>query len=108
MEVEGTEDGNKGKGLQIDSLLDTGALGVDGNYISPKMADKIDEFKKHRAASEGLRICSGVSGVCTNASDSLISTVKLRQQIFVTQRFYILDGPLDLIIGKKAIVNITY
>ena len=32
MEVEGAEDGTKGKGLQIDTLLDTGALGVDGNY----------------------------------------------------------------------------
>ena len=31
MEVEGAEDGIKGKGLQIDTLLDTGALGVDGN-----------------------------------------------------------------------------
>ena len=34
MEVEGAEEGDKGKGLQSDTLLDTGALGVDGNYIS--------------------------------------------------------------------------
>ena len=29
MEVEGAEDGNESKGHQIDTLLDTGALGVD-------------------------------------------------------------------------------
>ena len=51
MEVEGAEDGNNGRGFQIDTLLDTGALGVNGNNISPKMADKIDEFRKHRVAS---------------------------------------------------------
>ena len=39
MEVEGTEDGDKGKGLQIGTLLDTGARG-DDNYISSKMANK--------------------------------------------------------------------
>ena len=41
MEVEGAEDGNEGKGLQIDNPLDTGALGFVGNYTSPQMADKI-------------------------------------------------------------------
>ena len=56
IEVEGTEDGNKGKGFQID----TGALGVDGNCISQKMANKIDKFRKHRVTSDELRI--GLSG----------------------------------------------
>ena len=79
MEVEGTEVGNEGKGLQIDTILDTGALGVDGNYISPKMANKIDEFRKHRVASDGLRVCNGLSGVCTNTRESLMLTVKLNR-----------------------------
>ena len=105
MEVKGAQDGNKSKGLQIDTLLDTGALGVNGNYISPEMADKIDKFRKHRVASDDMRTCSGLSGVCMNTSDSLMLTVKLKQQVFITLRFYILDGPLDLIIGKKAIVK---
>ena len=105
MEVEGAEVGNKGKGLQIDTLLNTGALGVDGNYTSPRMADKIDKFRKHRVASDDIRVCSGLSGVCTNMSDTLMLTVKLKQNVFITLRFYILDGPLDLIIGKKAIVK---
>ena len=70
------EDGNKRKGLHIDTLLDTGALGVDGNYISPRMADKIDKFRKHMVASDDMRVCSGLSGVCTNMSDSLMLTVE--------------------------------
>ena len=69
------------------------------------MADKIDKFRKHRVASDDLRICSGVSGVCTNTSDGLMLTVKLKQQVFIKLRFYILDGRLDLIIGKKVIVK---
>ena len=32
-------------------------------------------------------------------------TVKLKQNVFITLRFYILDEPLDLVIGKKAIVK---
>ena len=32
-------------------------------------------------------------------------TFKLKQNIFITIRFYILDRPLNLIIGKKAIVK---
>ena len=96
---------NEGKGLQIDTLLDTRALGVDGNYIRPKMANRIDEFRKHKVASDRLRVCSGLSGVCTNASESLMLTVKLKQNVFITLHFYILDGPLDLTIGKKAIVK---
>ena len=32
-------------------------------------------------------------------------TVKLKQNVFITLRFYILEGPLDLIIGKKATVK---
>ena len=105
MEVEGAEDGNKGKGLQIDTLLDTGALFVNGNCMSPRMADKIDKFKEHRVASDDMRVCSGLSGVCTNMSDSLMLTVQLKQNVFITLRFYILNGPHDLIIGKKAIVK---
>ena len=56
-------------------------------------------------AIDGLRVCNGLSGVCTNASESLMLTVKSIQNVFITLRFYILDGPLDLIIGKKAIVK---
>ena len=104
MEVEGAEDGKKGKSLQIDTLLDKGALGVDGNYISPRMADKSDKFRKHRVASDDMRVCSGLSGVCTNMSNSLILTLKLKQNVLMTLCFYILDGLLDLFIGKKAIV----
>ena len=65
MEVEGAADGTKGKGLQIDTLLDMGAL---GNYISPRMADKIDKFRKHRVASDDMRVCSGLRRVCDNMS----------------------------------------
>ena len=104
IEVEGAEDGNKGKGLQIDTLLDMGALGVDGNYISPRLADKIEKFRKHRVGSDDMKVYSSLSGVCTNMSDSLMLTVKLKQNVFITLRFYILDGPLDLIIGKKACI----
>ena len=64
-EVEGAEDNNKEKGLQTDTLLDTGALGVDGNYISHKMAKTIDKFRKYMIARDELRICSGLSEVCT-------------------------------------------
>ena len=87
MEVGGTEDGKEGKVLQIDTLLDTGALGVDDKYIRPKMPNIIDEFRKHRVASEGLRVCRGLSAVCTNTSDSLILTLKLKHNIFITLRF---------------------
>ena len=55
MEVEGRKDGDKGKGLQVDTLLDTRALDVDGNNISPKMATKIGKFRKHRVASDEVR-----------------------------------------------------
>ena len=73
MEVEGAEDGDKGKDFQTDTLSDTEAPGVDGNYIyiSSKMADKFDKFGKHRIASDAMRFCSALSGVCT----------KLKQQV---------------------------
>ena len=50
-------DGDKDKGLQIDTVLDTG---VNDNYISPKMADKIDNSRKHKGAGDELRTCSGI------------------------------------------------
>ena len=87
MEVDGAEDGNKGKGLQIGTFLDTGALGVDGNYISPRMADNIDKFKEHRVASDDMRVCNGLSGVCTNMSHSLMLTVKFKKQVYVPSTF---------------------
>ena len=37
--------------------------------------------------------------------DKLVLAVKLKHQVFITLRFYVLDEPLDLIIGKKAIVK---
>ena len=50
------------------------------------MADKIDKFQEHRVVSDDMRVCGGLSGVCTNMSDSLISTVKLKQLFFITLR----------------------
>ena len=75
------KDSDKGKGLQIDIILDTD---VDGKYISPKMADKIGNSRKHKGASDELRTRSGFSGVCTYASDSFMLTVELKQQVFMT------------------------
>ena len=69
------------------------------------MADKFYKFRKHRVASDELRVCSGLSWVCTKAIDSLMLTIKLKQLIFITLRFYILDGPMDPIIGKKPIMK---
>ena len=35
-------------------------MGVDGNYISPKMADILDKDRTHRIAKNELTICRGV------------------------------------------------
>ena len=44
-------------------------------HISPRMADKVDKFGKHRVASDEMRVCCGLSEVGTNARDGLMLTV---------------------------------
>ena len=61
-EVKGAEVGNKGKSLQINTLLDTGALGVDGNYISPKMANKMSAMQKRSNFPKSIQKTSSRPG----------------------------------------------
>ena len=51
------------------------------------------------------KLASKKRRLCTSTSESLMLTVKLKQNVFITLHFYILDGPLDLIICTKAIVK---
>ena len=74
MEAGGGEDDTRGH--LIDTLLDTGALGIDGNYISEIAANKIDSSRKNRLLSSDVRICSGMDGACTNSNYYLMLTVK--------------------------------
>ena len=106
MEVEGDEeDVGHGRGHLVNTLLDTGALGINGNYISSALADKIDSTKSMRQVASDVLVCSGVDGVCSKANNTLNLTVKIKNHIFITLQFTILNKtPIDLIIGKEAIV----
>jgi len=101
-EVE--EDGRKAN--IIKTLLDTGALGIDGNYITSEVANLIDSDKSNRHISNDITICSGLDGSCSNANFYMYLTVKIKQHTFITLKFYILESsPIDMIIGKQAIVK---
>jgi hypothetical protein len=54
------------RGHEIAVLLDTGALGIDGNYISAKLANEIDSQRKLRVLSNIVVICNGVDGGCVD------------------------------------------
>jgi hypothetical protein len=94
------------RGHEIATLLDTGALGIDGNYISAKLANEIDSQRNFRVLSNNVVICNGVDGSCVDGNYFLKLAVKLKTNVFVTLNFYILQNPpIDLIIGKDAITK---
>jgi len=105
MEVDEAEEDDS-SGHKIATLLDTGALGIDGNYISGPIANKIDKNRLNRRVGTDLTVCGGINGECLNTNNYMVLKVKLKQNVFITLKFYILqESPIDLIIGKHAIIQ---
>ena len=100
------EEDDKVKGQVIAALLDTVALRINGNYINKPISDKLDSTKSNIRVSNDVDICSGMDGICSRSNECLNRIVRIKSPVSITFKFYILQtSPVDLIIGKPAIVQ---
>ena len=96
-------------GVSVDALLDTGALGIDGNYISLDIVDNMElENNFEPSVANQVSICSGLDGTCTKNPKSVTLNVHLIRNFKLQLKFFILAStPFDLIIGKNVIKHIA-
>ena len=94
---------NANGGHLVQVLLDTGSLGLNGNYISETVASTIDKDSSFISTSNH-RVCSGLTGLCSDDIPYLILLVSINHYLNIELKFYIIKSlPFQGIIGIKAI-----
>jgi transposase InsO family protein len=89
----------------VNTLLDTGSIGPDGNYIHKDIVSLLDPLNIHIKKSSNT-VCSGMDNTCVANNSFLYITVMISKIIFITIKCYILNlTPFDLIIGRETIIK---
>ena len=87
-EEEVDEAANYAMEYTIDSILDMGVLGINGNYISLAAADLLDHMKAYRQTSSDVMICSGIDGVCISINKFIWLRVKTIDNLWITIKYF--------------------
>ena len=62
--------------MHVDILLDTGVLGINGNYISLDIVNQIQlEYNFKPPVTNNESVCSGLDGICTKKLKSVTLNV---------------------------------
>ena len=93
----------KDSGIEVHALLDTGSLGINGNYVNKDIAHSLCPGLNCFDHSSNI-VCSGFDGTCSSDNYSAYLSVKLKENVVIKLKFFVLQSsPFDLIIGKHAI-----
>ena len=75
--------------VPVEFLLDTGALGIDGNYISPDIVDNLQlENNFEPSVAYNVSICSGLDDTCTKTPKSVTLNVHLTRNVKLQPNFF--------------------
>ena len=83
--------------VPVDVLLDTGALGVDGNYINLDIVGNLQmEYNFEPSVANNGPVCSGLDGTCIKNPKSVTLNVHLSRNVRLQLKFFILAStPFD-------------
>ena len=75
--------------MPVDILLDTGAHGIDGNYISLDVVNQFQlDYDFEPPVTNNVSTCSGIDGSCTkNPKYVLILNVHLTRNLKLQSKF---------------------
>ena len=102
--VEAAAEEGQGNSLELRTLIDTGFLRTDGNYVHSDIIDAVLSNSHLTIHTSNNSVCSGLDSICSNNIKYTFLNVNISKSEKVGLKFFILAStPFDAFIGLEAI-----